>query len=383
MNPPPTIPLFSVSMSDSVMAPLERVLRSGYIGQGKIVDEFEAALAVTLDNPLVLTTNSGTSAIHLALQMCEVRDRYVITTPLTCMATNTPIIANGGKIVWADIDPDAGNISPESVNERLEEHPCRVAAIMVVHWGGNPCDMGTINELAASYGVPVIQDAAHALGSVDQGTKIGSGKLSRFTCFSLQAIKHLTSVDGGILACRDRADYDRAKLLRWYGIDREVRAGDDLRCERDVAECGHKFHMNDVNATIGLENLKLLPGILKRAQDNADFYRQNIPELYHGARHNRYGGLRHPHIHEQDVSANWLFTLRVKHRDDFMRAMASRGVMTSKVHARNDTHTCFQRFRRPLPNLDSFAREMVCIPVGPHVTDEDRQRVVDAINQGW
>jgi len=369
------IPLFKVNICEEVDKSLLEVLHSGYIGQGQKVEEFEQKLAEFLEitKNKVLTMNSGTSALHLALHLAEVKGRSVISTPLTCTATNFPIILNGAKIFWADINPNTANISVDSVERLLRKYCKDIWAIMVVHWGGYPCDLDELNKLAASYDIPVIEDAAHAFGAIYKGIKIGS--ISKYTCFSFQAIKHLTTIDGGLLTISDDVDYKRGKLLRWYGIDREdTNNRSDLRCENDVKEIGYKFHMNDVTATIGLVNLQNIKNILAKHRDNAVWYKNNFINV---------SGITLLEEKDDRQSSYWLFTMKVKNRDDFMRCMKEKGIMVSKVHARNDKHSCLSNLIRELPNLDMFEKEMVCIPVGSHVSIEDREYITDCIKGGW
>jgi len=261
------IPLFKVHIPESIDEPLLKVLHSGYVGQGVKVDKFEEALIPWFDNKYVLTLNAGTSGLHLALKLAGVDyDDEVISTPITCSATNIPIIASGANIIWCDIDPKTGNVDPNKIEELITH---RTKAIMCVHWGGYPCDLDEINEIAEDYGLSVIEDAAHAFGASYKGRKIGS--ISDFSEFSFQAIKHLTTIDGGVLTCKNEDDYRRGKLLRWYGIDREG-PRTDMRCELDIEEAGYKYHMNDVAATIGLEQLKYVEDILYKHWANANYY---------------------------------------------------------------------------------------------------------------
>ena len=345
---------------------LVQVLYSGYVGQGPKVAEFEDALAGVLGNRNVLTVNSGTSAIHLALRLAGVRGGDVITTPATCAATVLPILAEGARIVWADIDPTTGNIDPADAGRKIGPD---TRAILAVHWGGQPCDMDALTALGRYHGIPVIIDAAHALGAEWDGEPVG-GPSADFTCFSLQAIKHITTVDGGILTTRDDGDYRRGKLLRWYGIDRETERP-DARIEADIGEWGYKFHMNDVAATIGLTQLPHLGGILAAQRANAAFYdaalgswavRQFVPVKATGAW--------------------WLYTLllRDRTREAFMTWMRSRGIQVSQVHARLDSHSCLREFRGgPLPGVTEFYRRMCCIPVHWGLNESDRTRVADAV----
>ena len=266
-----TIPLFKVHFPETVKEDLWNTFTSGYIGQGPKVEEFEKQLGSFFKNKNVLTLNSGTSGLQLALRLSNVTwGDEVISTPMTCTATNMPILAAGAKIVWADIDPKTGNIDPNDIEKKIT---AKTKAIMMVHWGGNPCDIEAIHKLAKDKNIKVIEDAAHAFGAHYQGKKIGSH--SDFVVFSLQAIKHITTVDGGLLLCKSSEDYERGKLLRWYGIDREDNRK-DFRCEKDIKEWGYKFHMNDVCATIGLEQLKYVESIIEKQRKNAQFYDESF-----------------------------------------------------------------------------------------------------------
>jgi perosamine synthetase len=363
------IPLFKVHMPESVTAPLNETVLSGFIGEGPKVKEFEHQLGDYFDNHMVLTLNSCTSALHLALRLSGVGyGDEVISTAMTCTATNEPILANGARIVWADINPATGNIDPASIKAKITP---KTKAVIVVHWGGLPVDLAEVNAVAREAGIKVIEDAAHACGAEYQGRKLGSH--SDFVCFSFQAIKHITTVDGGALFCKSDADYQRGKLLRWYGIDREQPRA-DFRCEADIPEWGYKFHMNDVAATIGLVQLPYLDGILSQRRELAAYYDRELAAV---------PGLRLSQWPADRVSAFWLYTLFVERRVAFMAALKERGVSVSQVHARNDNHTMFREFHTELPGVDAFTRDMVCIPMGFWVGEAERRQVVEAIRQGW
>ncbi len=368
MNDMKTIPLFKVHIPDSVDMPLLDVLHSGYIGQGVKVDKFEDALAERIGNKNIVTLNTGTAGLRLALHIIGMRkDSEVITTPMTCLATNTPIVESGAKIVWADINRSTGNIDPKSIEERITD---RTRAIMCVHWGGYSCDLDEIHEIATKNDIPVIEDAAHAFGAEYKNRKIGT--ISGFTVFSFQAIKHITTGDGGFLACKFEETYKRAKLLRWYGLNRDY--SKDLRCEQDVKEAGFKYHMNDICATIGLEQLKYIDGILKRHRDNAAFYTKEIESL-------KLERIDLPNYQDDRYSSYWLYPLLVDNRDAFIKFMTEQKIMVSKVHARNDNHACFKEFKeyRPLTGVDYFDDHQVNIPVHWDVSDNDRERIIEAL----
>jgi len=260
-------------MNPSVDRPLLKTIHSGWIGQGSKVEEFERELSDRINNPNCLTLSAGTHGLHLALVLAGVGPGdSVVTTPLTCTASNWPIAYQGAKPIWADAKRDDLNIDPDSVRRRITK---RTKAIMCVHWGGYPCDMEELCTIANEYNCTLIEDGAHAFGATYKDSIIGDCAYSNFTMFSFQAIKHLTCVDGGALFCRKRSDHIRGKLLRWYGINREG-PRIDMRCEADIPEIGWKYHMNDVCATVGLSNLKKVDANIRKARGNANYYRRNL-----------------------------------------------------------------------------------------------------------
>lgn len=368
-----TIPLFTVYMNPDVDTPLLEVLHSGYIGQGPKVEEFEQKLAEYIGNQNVLTVNSATSGLHLALRLARVSEgSEVISTAMTCTATNMPILANGAKIVWADIDPDTGLIDPLDIERKITY---KTKAIVVVDWGGTPCDMDAIMAIGKKYAVPVIEDAAHALGASYKGKKIGT--IADFTVFSFQAIKHITTVDGGAVFCNDTGDFKRGKLLRWYGIDREGERK-DFRCEEDIKEWGYKFHMNDVNAVIGIHQLPHLNDILKRHRENAQYYLEYLNRAC-------FVPIANPESYDYDfVSSYWLYTVLLPDaptRLRFMQFMKENNVMVSQVHARNDLHTTFLPYQVNLPGVASFVDRQVSIPVHWKLDTGDLTKIKNLCNR--
>lgn len=391
------IPLFKVFMAPTAAEKVSDVLNCGFIGQGPKVEEFESKLSNTfgVDKSNLITFNSATSAEHLVYHMLKKprqftinreygqdiinwpginSDDEVLTTPLTCTATNWPILANGLKLRWVDVDPTTLNMSLEDLKTKLSE---KTKIVTVVHWGGYPVDMVELiriqNEFQRQYGFKfmIVEDSAHAIGSELDGKKIGT--FDTISTFSLQAIKHITSVDGGFWISPYNELNKNAKLQRWYGIDREG-PRTDFRCENDIEEWGFKFHMNDVSATVGIENLGHMQSIINKHRSNGKFYHeslQNVP------------GLTLLENSPRKNSSYWLFTMRVENRDAFMRHMSECGITTSRVHERNDKHTCVREFVESLPNVDKVTQDMICIPVGWWVTEEDRQYIVDCIKQGW
>ena len=377
------IPLFKVFMSEEAVTAASKVLRSGFIGQGQVVEEFEDHLKSYFNYPYLITTNSGTSALHLAIHLLKKDHKnwfgisdidYILASPLTCTASNFPILANGLKLKWVDISDKDLNMDLSDLERKLGYN---TKAIVLPYWGGYPTDLAKLEKILVKskeqlgYKPMVIEDLAHGLGSRYRGKLMGT--FGHLSMFSLQAIKHVTSIDGGILMLPNKELYRRAKLLRWYGIDRE---GDrkDFRCESDIPEWGFKFHMNDVCAAVGMANFKHLPETIAIHQEIAKFYNNRLFDIKDVEL------LSYKPSHK---SAYWLYTIKVKRRDDFIKMMKKKGIATSKVHERNDKHTCVEEFRTELPNLERVVKEMVCIPIGRWVTTADMEYIVDCIKGGW
>jgi dTDP-4-amino-4,6-dideoxygalactose transaminase len=370
------IPLFRVAMSPEAPARAAEVLGSGSIGQGAKVEEFERALAGRVGRDEVVTVNSATAGLHLALHMVARQDDdddgEVLSTPLTMEATNWAILANRLRIKWVDVDPATLNVDLDDLARKISP---KTRAIMIVHFAGYPVDLDRLRAIIdlaeARFGFrpPVIEDCAHAWGATYGGAPIGSH--GNLCVFSFQAIKHLTCGDGGALVLPTEELRRRATRLRWFGIDRTA---DRLRNAPDVAEWGFKFHMNDINASIGLANLPWADDVLARHRANAAFYDRELVGI---------PGLELTERAADRRSSFWIYPMKVEDRDGFIKRMDEAGIMTSNVHERNDLHTAVRPYSALLPGLDRVAPRVVCVPVGWWVTEEQRTHIADTIRRGW
>lgn len=377
-----TIPLFKVFMSEDVKEKVGDVLLSGMITQGPQVEKFEAELKKFFNYPYVLTLNSATAGLTMAYRLLNLnKTDKVISTPLTCFATNAAIMANGLEIVWADTDPVTCNIDLTDVTRHVDD---KIRVLSIVHWGGNPVDMDKVDVVREyvkyNYGheLHVVEDCAHAFGAEWNGKKLGTMGNS-IAVYSTQAIKHLTTGDGGIILLPNEEMYKRAKLLRWYGIDRERRSlpGKDFRLEPDIPEYGYKFHMNDINATIGLCNLPHMETVLQKCAKNGEYYNEHLRDIV---------GLEL--IESQKSPCYWIYTVKVLFdlKNDFMAFMNSKGIVVSQVHARNDRHSCMAKFRREfslsrLDNLNKLEKQICCIPVSWWLSEENLKYIVSTIRE--
>ena len=286
------IPLFKVFMSSNASENASEVLNSGYITQGPVVEEFEEKLSNYFNTKNLVSTKSATSSLHLIIHMLknygitedkvkiENNEDHILTTPLTCTATNWPILLNNVNLKWVDVDSSNCNMNLDDLEKKLNEN---TKAVMIVHWGGYPVDLDRLKTIQKNfekkYGFKfvIIEDSAHAFGSKYKNKLIGSH--GNIATFSFQAIKHLTSVDGGCIVFNHIDDFERAKLLRWYGIDRNENRK-DFRCEEDIKEIGFKFHMNDVNASIGLSNFdEVTNKLLDIHIENGKYYQEELKNV--------------------------------------------------------------------------------------------------------
>lgn len=339
-------------------------------GDGPKVKEFEKKLSKIVGNQNLLALNSGTSALHLALRLANVSGGEVITTPMTCFATNAPIVNEGAKIVWADIDPKTGNIDPADIEHRITK---KTKAIMIVDWGGSPCDIGAINKISKKHKLPVIRDAAQSLGSEYDGKPVGVH--CDYVCISTQAIKIINTADGGILITKKKSDYNRAKNLRWYGIDREGRKHGPTFWNYPISEAGFKLQMTDVAASIGLGQLPYLKRLIRHRRKLAKIFTKAISKSQR---------LTTQKIHPKAKSNYWLYTVlcgSIKTRISLHQALLKINVIALEAHQRNDTYPVFRKYKKDkLPGVTKFNQVELIIPNGYWVTENNAHQIAKVLS---
>ncbi len=371
------IPLFKPFVSEKAIESVSNVLRSGYIAQGPTVDEFENQLRMELKSDYVVTVNSATSALFLAYNLIKdtlcTSQIEVLTTPVTCFATNATILHNNLKIKWVDIEEDTFNINLDFVRSRWSEN---TRILVVVHWGGYPIDLWKLQQLKDDYAsmfgheLFVVHDCAHAFGSKFSYKTIPWACPNDFICYSFQAIKSLTCGDGGALVTPEWA-YKRARLLRWFGLDRDNK--EDFRHCQDIKLCGYKLHMNDISAAIGLSNLPYVKENISKQKKNSLYIAANVEN----------SKIRGTKLSLWPFeSSAWLHSLIVDDSSKFAKYMGERGIMANPVHTRNDHMTVFNNFRDDdnLPCVNKLESRRVCIPNGWFLGENDLETIVKACN---
>lgn len=363
------IPLFKVAMSGD-LSPVLETLQSGMITQSSKVELFEDKLKSFFNFPHILTLNSATSGLTLALRLLNLSENdEVLCTPLTCFATTASVLANKLKIKWVDTDPNTANMDLDDLQKKISP---TTKAILFVHWGGYPIDLDRLKAIAGN--IPIIEDCAHSFGATYKDKFVGT--TGNIAVFSLQAIKHLTTGDGGLIFLPNEDLYKRAKLLRWFGIDREAKQESkngkqtDSRMENNITEWGYKFHMNDISATIGLCNFPVAERNLVLVRKNSNYYDRYLQNLKNVSLLSRV---------PDSNPACWLYSLKVKHKQDFIKFMTRAKIAVSQVHKRNDINDCVVQYKTKLPNLDKLEKELVCIPCGWWVSEPELYTIVECI----
>jgi perosamine synthetase len=351
------IPAAKVLIGDDERAAVDRVLRSGMIAQGPEVAAFEREFADELvDGRACVAVNSGTSGQHLGLLAAGVGPGQEVVVPsFTFAATANSVALTGATPVFADIDPETFNLSPESVEAAITD---RTVGVMPVHLYGQPADMTRLGEIADRRGVQVFEDAAQAHAATWQGRPVGT--FGTFAMFSLYPTKNMTSGEGGMVSCGTDEVARMMRLLRNQGMER--------RYENEVV--GFNCRMTDVHAAIGRVQLTKLAAWTKQRQENAAFLDANlrgvvVPPVAPGA----------THVYHQ-------YTIRVpEDRDGFAAALQSEYGIGSGVYYPIPNHRLPSfGLTLDLPETERAAREVLSLPVHPSLSQGDLERVVAGVN---
>jgi perosamine synthetase len=365
-----TINFFSTSLNKSIIKKLNILFKKGFISSGKKSDEFEYKFSKTFGLKNTTAVNSGTSALHLSLLCANINAGDEVILPAqTFIATALVVKYCGAKVVFADIQKNTGNICPISIKKKISN---KTKAIIVVHWGGYPCDMEEILKIAKSKNIKVIEDAAHALGSKYKNKMIGN--ISDFTCFSFQAKKQLTTGDGGMLVCKNIKDHKEAQKLKWFGINRSSKK--QFQGERlyNLNVVGYKYHLNDIASTIGLENLKVINKKLNYLKYVADFYNKNLSNIQ---------GIKLLEKKTDRYSTNWLYTILVEKRKKFFDLMKKNQIPVSLVHRGIDRNKIFGGLNKKLKNQRYFDDKHICLPIHEQLTKKNLNKIVYTIKKNF
>ena len=354
-------------------------LRSGWLGTGPKVAQFEKDFAAYRRAGEAVAVNSCTAALHLSLLAAGVGPGdEVITSTLTFCATVNAIIHSGATPVLADCDPQTMNLSPESVRAQLTG---KTRAIVPVHFAGRPCDMEALDLIAQEHGLKVIEDCAHAVEAEYRGRAVGT--FGDFGCFSFYVTKNVAAGEGGMVLTRRDADAARIKILALHGMSKDAwkRFSDTGYKHYTVVECGFKYNMMDLQAAIGLHQLARVEDNWQRRRAVWQRYQSAFADLPVGT----------PAAPDPDTRhALHLYTLQIDEqkvglsRDDFMTELHNRRIGTGVHYLSLPEHPYYQeRFGwkpEDYPNGMQIGRQTVSLPFSAALTDDDVDDVIDAVS---
>ncbi len=374
-SPAYSIPLFDLNYDHEEEEALLATLRSRWLSTGPRTVEFERLFAEALGAQHAVAVANCTCALHLALRIVGIGEGDEVIVPsLTFVATANAVRYVRATPVFCDIrGPNDLTIDPEQIDSLITD---RTRAIVVMHYGGFPCDMDRILELARKHRLRVVEDACHGPLSEYRGRKLGT--IGDIGCFSFFSNKNISTGEGGMLVTDDAAFAEQARLLRSHGmtsLSYERASGHSTRY--DVVESGYNYRMDDIHAALGIVQLgKLRTDIQRRAN-----VRNNYLEALRDAR-----GITVPFGHREDVVSNYIFPVVLQgadatRRDTVREAMHQRGIQTSVHYPAVHRFSSFEPYRRPLPKTERVSDSLVTLPMHGRLSADDVSRVVAALRE--
>jgi dTDP-4-amino-4,6-dideoxygalactose transaminase len=353
------------------------VLRSGWLTMGPLTVEFENQFAKYIGSECAVAVNSCTAALFLSLVAKGIgKGDEVITSPMTFTSTANVVHQVGAKPVFADIEGDTFNIDPEAIKDKITR---KTKAIIPVHYGGQPCAMSEILEIARENNLIVIEDAAHAAGAKYKGKKIGCGTLGDLTCFSFYVTKPMTTGEGGMITTNDKKTADRLKILRLHGIDKDAwkRYSAAGNWYYEVKEAGYKYNTTDINAAIGVAQLKKLDGFNRIRDGIFRFYSSELKDL----------PLTLPTIRKGVCSSYHLYPILLEDydRSKFIEEMKKKGIGTSVHFIPLNLQPFYQKTygykKGDFPVAEKVYQREVSIPIHPKLTKRELRYIVSTIHE--
>jgi len=367
-------------IEEEEIAEVVDALKSGWISKGPKTLQFEKEFAEFIGVKYAIAMNSCTAALHISLAAAGIGPGdEVITSPLTFASTANTIIHAGAKPVFADIDPQSGMIDPAKIEDKITK---RTRAIVPVHYGGQACDMDRIMELARKYKLYVSEDAAHAVYTQYKGKLIGS--IGNTTSFSFYATKNMTTGEGGMLTTNDEELAERARVMSLHGMSRNAwsRYNKGGSWYYEVLEPGFKYNMTDMQAALGLHQLRKLPRFQALREEYAGMYQEAFGDMEE---------LRIPHVLEYGRHAWHLYSIRLVpekleiDRNRFIEELTAANIGTSvhfiPVHLHPYYRDTYGYQRGDFPLSEEFFDHLISLPLYPKMTKEDVSDVISAVRK--
>lgn len=368
-----SLPLIGAEEIDEVV----EALKSGWLTSGPRTRQFEKDFCQAFGSPAALTLNSCTAGLHIALKVLNIGPGdEVITTPMTFAASVNVIEHVGATPVLVDVEPDTLNLQPDAVERAITPN---TKAVIAVHYAGHPVELYALRSLCDEYGLHLIEDAAHAIGAAFDGQPIGSG--SNLTAFSFYATKNLTTGEGGMLTGSAEL-LEQARIFSLHGMNREAwsRYSAGGKWAYDIVEPGFKYNMTDLQAALGLQQL--------RRFDRMQARRREIVQTYNSAFRNHAAFLT-PTTRDHVTNAWHLYVLRLRsfeltiNRNQFIDEMTARNIGTSvhfiPIHMHSYYRDKYNYHPDDFPVAHGAFQNMLSLPLSPSMSDQDVADVIDAV----
>lgn len=347
------IPIYKPYMPDNLMPELNEILYSGQLSYGKYGKLFESTLKEYIGCEYIMTINSYNTAMQVVLSTLGLQfGDEVIASPVSCLASNQPFTTKGLKVVWADIDPSTGTLCPKDVESKITNN---TKAIFHNHFCGYVGNIDAINALGKQYGIPIIDDGIEAFGSELEGNRLGNVGTD-ITVFSFQTVRLPNTIEGGAIVFKDRALYERAVLIRDYGIDRsKFRTADgEINPECDIQLEGYGGLMSEVNSFIGIKQMESINYLLNRQKNNASKWIEHLQTNKNII----------PLTTLEQTSPNyWVLGTLSKNGKETISYFKSRGYYATGVHINNNIYSVFNN-KIDLEGANNFKQQFVAIPSG-------------------
>lgn len=357
---------------DDIQAVVD-VLKSGFLTTGPQIAEFEQTVADYVGAKYAVAISNGTSALHAACFAAGIRPGdEVITTPLTFAASANCVLYCGGTPVFADVDPKTYNIDPEDIRRKITD---RTKAIIAVHLAGQPCDMDAIHSIAREHGLIVIEDGAHALGSVYKGKKVGS--LSDMTTFSFHPVKPITTGEGGMIATDNEDFYKKMVLFRSHGITRDdsIMTRNDGPWFYQQFDLGYNYRITDIQCALGCSQMKKLDRFLARRKEIVARYNEAFADC---------DNIITPY-QLSDTESGWhLYIVQVKNCDrrQVFENMREKGIGVNVHYIPVYMHPYYQEHGYEnvhCANAEEIYSHIISLPLYPGLTFEQQDYVIDTL----
>lgn len=356
--------------TDEILENLKGVLDSGWVGLGPKVSEFESEISKYLNTDYFSALNSCTSALHLSLKMLNLKPGdKVLTTPITFVSTNHVILYENLEPIFCDVEQLTGNMDVSMAEDAIKKY--NIKAIIVVHNGGYPVDLDNFNFLSKKYGIPIIEDCAHAFGARYKNRKIGDSE--NLCSWSFQAVKNLCTGDGGGISTKNEDYYKKINTLRWLGIDRDTitRSSGGYNWKYDVPELGFKYHMCDIQATIGLVQLKHIDEDNKKRKQIADFYYSKIKNVIL------------PNYQNERESSFWFAPIFVDNQLHYYNKLVDKQIFPSVHFLSNLNYKMYKNFIKinNCENSKWYESHVLSLPIHLNLSSEDLEYIVNTFNK--